>query len=110
LKPSEGVIYDHTEEERCNMDERYQGYLIRSGAQLNTDTNQWTPTLSVLSDQGPSRLLWKEIVFSNTFSTKAEAQVCAHRFGISWIDAGKPALPKGTSKEVTSKENTAHNG
>jgi hypothetical protein len=77
------------------MDERYQEHLIRSGAQLNGEANRWIPTLQVLSDQGPSRVLWKEIVFSNTFSTKAEAQGCAHRFGISWIDAGKPALPKG---------------
>lgn len=89
------MIYDEPKKGRCDMDERYQGHLIRSGAQLNADTNQWTPTLRVLSDQGPSRVLWKEIVFSNMFSTKAEAQVCAHRFGINWIDAGKPTLPKG---------------
>ena len=75
------------------MDERYQGHLIRSGAQLNTDTNQWTPTLSVVCDQGPNRVSWKEILFTKTFSTKAEAQICAQRFGVNWIDAGKPELP-----------------
>jgi hypothetical protein len=74
------------------MDERYQGHLIRSGAELNTDTNQWIPTLSVVCDQGPSRVLWKEILFTKMFSTKAEAQMCAQRFGVSWIDAGKPEL------------------
>jgi len=98
------------EKESRTMDERYQGHLIRSGAELNTDTNQWTPTLSVLSDQGPSRVVRKEILFTKTFLTKAEAQACARQYGISWIDAGKPELAKGTSKEVTSKENTAHNG
>jgi len=77
------------------MDERYEGHLLRSGAQFNTDTNQWTPTLSVLCDQGPSRVLWKEILFTKTFLTKPEAQACAQQYGVNWIDAGKPELARG---------------
>jgi hypothetical protein len=75
--------------------QRYQGHLIRSGARLNPGTNQWTPTLTIFWDKGQGQAAKTAIVFRRTFSTEQEAERCAHRLAVDWIDAGKPELPLG---------------
>ena len=76
------------------MDHHHQDYLIHSGAIVNTNTNKWTPTLTVFWSEGTSKMMAQEIVFTITFSTEQEAELCARHFGVTWVDAGKPQLAK----------------
>ena len=76
------------------MEKHYHAHLIRFGATLNPESNQWTPTLMVFWSEGAVTIS-KEIVFKSTFTTNADAQVRAYDFAIAWIDAGKPEISSG---------------
>jgi|GEM_PF-4251122 hypothetical protein len=77
------------------MDHDHRGYLIHSGASVNPNTNKWTPTLTVFWSEGTSKMMAQELLFTITFPTEQEAELCARHFGVTWVDAGKPQLPKG---------------
>ncbi len=74
------------------MEKHHHAHLIRCGGSLNPDSNQWTPTLMVLWSEGAETIA-KRILFKSTFSTEADAQMCAYNFAVAWIDAGKPEIP-----------------
>jgi hypothetical protein len=75
--------------------QHYHGHLIHSGAELDRTVNEWTPTLIVLWEEGAD-LKRREILFKKTFPTEQAAQECAYQFAVSWIEGGKPELPRGT--------------
>jgi hypothetical protein len=75
------------------MENHYQSHLIRSGAYVNPDTNQWTPELMIFWNQSRETIC-KHPLFKVTFATGKESQSCALQFARRWIDDGKPELPK----------------
>jgi hypothetical protein len=70
----------------------YKLHLITSTAQLNPQTKQSKPKVSILCPSERGTQLMKRVLLKQGFDTPEEAEREGVAFAQKWIDDGKPDL------------------
>lgn len=79
------------------MDELYNGYFIRSGAEPVPDSRDWKPTVEIrwgLTGKDQVKR-WLGCDFPKGFATEKLAEIEGHLFARQWIDSARLDLKMG---------------
>jgi len=77
--------------ETPQMNFHYRGHRIQAAADLNVDTNEWAPKLTIMWTERSKEVV-KQPRFTITFAAKEDAISHGLQFARQWIDDGKPEL------------------